>query len=150
MVAAINGTKSMKNATKSIDEIYLAGSKIVKLMKTIDDISFQTNLLALNASVEAARAGKHGKGFAVVAQEVRTLAARSAKAVQISADLLENNRHLLKKGLDSVDKASNSLDLITEWTEKLSILVNDVTDTGSKQVDKIAVVNSSLINKSGK
>ena len=50
------------------------------MVRTIQEIAAQTNLLALNATIEAARAGDAGKGFAVVANEVKELAAQTARA----------------------------------------------------------------------
>ena len=63
-----------------IAELSLAANRIGDVTQLITTIAEQTNLLALNATIEAARAGKAGRGFAVVAQEVKALAAQTAKA----------------------------------------------------------------------
>ena len=63
-----------------ITELSQAAGRIGDVVKLITAIAEQTNLLALNATIEAARAGEAGKGFAVVAQEVKALAAQTAKA----------------------------------------------------------------------
>src|SRR5579883_180462 len=63
-----------------ISQLSQAAGRIGDVVKLITAIAEQTNLLALNATIEAARAGEAGKGFAVVAQEVKQLAAQTAKA----------------------------------------------------------------------
>ena len=63
-----------------IAELSLAANRIGDVTQLITTIAEQTNLLALNATIEAARAGDAGRGFAVVAQEVKALAAQTAKA----------------------------------------------------------------------
>jgi methyl-accepting chemotaxis protein len=77
---AAHAVKQAENTDEQINQLSQAAARIGDVVKLITAIAEQTNLLALNATIEAARAGEAGKGFAVVAQEVKALAAQTAKA----------------------------------------------------------------------
>jgi methyl-accepting chemotaxis protein len=71
-----------KTTDARITALSQAAERIGEVVKLITGIAEQTNLLALNATIEAARAGEAGRGFAIVAQEVKALAAQTAKATE--------------------------------------------------------------------
>jgi methyl-accepting chemotaxis protein len=77
---ANEAVKQAERTDARIGELSQAAGRIGDVVKLITAIAEQTNLLALNATIEAARAGEAGRGFAVVAQEVKALAAQTAKA----------------------------------------------------------------------
>ena len=71
-----------EKADARIADLTRAASRIGDVVQLITSVAEQTNLLALNATIEAARAGEAGRGFAIVAQEVKALAAQTAKATE--------------------------------------------------------------------
>jgi PAS domain S-box-containing protein len=144
---AEKGVLKMTEVTEFMSSISKAGTQIAKINKNIDDIAFQTNLLAINASVEAARAGKHGKGFAVVAKEVRTLAERSATASSETSHLIQRTIDLVRDGNKVAKSTAYSLDEINNSVNKMKTLVDKVTKTSNKNVEKIVEVNRKLIEK---
>jgi len=78
--AVATTSEEARRGESRMTELSAAAAEIGEVVRLIEDIAGRTNLLALNATIEAARAGEAGKGFAVVAQEVKALAAQTAKA----------------------------------------------------------------------
>jgi len=141
---AEQGNTQMSTMIDAMAEINKSSQEISKIIKVIDEIAFQTNLLALNAAVEAARAGQQGKGFAVVAEEVRNLAARSAKAARETATLIEGSVQKVENGANIADQTGEALGKIFTGVTKVSTLIAEIAESSNEQASGISQITVGL------
>jgi methyl-accepting chemotaxis protein len=125
--------RSSKIANEAVTQARLTGTRISDLLnavnsiggvvKLIAGIAKQTNLLALNATIEAARAGAAGRGFAVVAQEVKMLAAETAKATDEIASQIAGVQVATKESAGAIDEISGTIHRVSEIADAIAAAI---------------------------
>jgi methyl-accepting chemotaxis protein len=108
-----------------IAELSQAASRIGEVVKLITAIAEQTNLLALNATIEAARAGDAGRGFAVVAQEVKALAAQTAKATDEISSQIGGMQTATADSVMAIKEVSDTIRRISEISSTIAAAVEE-------------------------
>ncbi|MCT8137042.1 methyl-accepting chemotaxis protein [Anaerobacillus sp. CMMVII] len=169
-----SGTQLINSSVEKFDEISKNSAQIKvdvsELVSSLKDISSfvtiiknlaeQTNLLSLNASIEAARAGANGRGFAVVAQEIRALAAQSAKASEDintivaaisesskrSVDSLNKNECGITEGVNVISKIVSSFETIDYSVKELTGQADILSATSEEISATIEEVYSSVVD----
>ncbi len=144
-----DANSQMTNLSSAMDDISANAQEITKIAQDIEDIAFQTNLLALNASVEAAHAGAAGKGFAIVAEEVKRLAAQSAKAAQRATDMVTNTRSIIQTGVKLTTDTADSLHAISDFSSHISVISGKLVAAVEGQKGALAVMDERIQSISG-
>jgi methyl-accepting chemotaxis protein len=106
-------------------ELQQAANRIGDVVKLITAVAEQTNLLALNATIEAARAGDAGRGFAVVAQEVKALAAQTAKATDEIASQITSMQAVTSDSVASIKEINQTIGRMSEIAAAIAAAVEE-------------------------
>ncbi|MFJ4456719.1 methyl-accepting chemotaxis protein [Pseudomonas sp. NPDC089392] len=116
--------EAVNESSSTITALGQSSEEIHSIIKVISGIAEQTNLLALNAAIEAARAGEAGRGFAVVADEVRSLAARTARSTQEITGMIDRIRSSTAQAVSSmqtgVTRVNDGVNLARQAGESIS------------------------------
>jgi methyl-accepting chemotaxis protein len=130
---AEEGGVSVNRTAEAMVGIQEAADETGQVLKLIGGISAQTNLLAMNAAIEAAHAGVHGRGFAVVAEEIRKLAADSAKRVGEIKTIIGTISERIGVGAERSDETKKALAEILEGADNSRKMVHGITSATSEQ-----------------
>jgi methyl-accepting chemotaxis protein len=125
--------ETARAADATIARLGESSAEIGKVVKVITSIAGQTKLLALNATIEAARAGEAGKGFAVVANEVKELAAETARATGE-----------IGQRIDAIQADSQSAVAAISQISAVVRQINEIQGTISSAVEEQAATTSEI------
>jgi methyl-accepting chemotaxis protein len=122
---AADAVQQANETDSRINALSQAAGRIGDVIKLITSVAEQTNLLALNATIEAARAGEAGRGFAVVAQEVKALAAQTAKATDEIGIQIAGMQTATQEAVGSIKMISSTIGKISEITSAISAAIEE-------------------------
>jgi methyl-accepting chemotaxis protein len=122
---AASAVQQANETDSRINALSQAANRIGDVIKLITSVAEQTNLLALNATIEAARAGEAGRGFAVVAQEVKALAAQTAKATDEIGVQIAGMQTATEEAVGSIKTISSTIGKISEITTAISAAIEE-------------------------
>jgi len=136
-----------RKTDERVGKLAQSANRIGDVTALITTIAEQTNLLALNATIEAARAGAAGKGFAVVAQEVKQLAAQTAKATSEISGQIAEMQAATQDSVAAIKEIGGTIGHISEIATTISAAVEEqgaATREISRSVQEAAVGTSKV------
>ena len=132
---ASEAVKQVDMTNARVAELSQSADRIGDVIGLINTIAGQTNLLALNATIEAARAGDAGKGFAVVAQEVKALAAQTAKATSEIETQIASMQSATRDAVAAIAEITGTINKISEIAGTIAAAVEE-QDTTTKEISR--------------
>jgi methyl-accepting chemotaxis protein len=146
---AAAAVRQVEQTDARIGKLSQAVGRIGDVVKLISNVAEQTNLLALNATIEAARAGENGKGFAVVAQEVKVLAAQTARATEEISGQIASMQAATAESVAAIKEIGGTMTGISQIASTIAAAVEEQSATTqeiARNVDQAAAGTAEVAN----
>ena len=124
-----------RRTDERVGKLAQLASRIGDVTALITTIAEQTNLLALNATIEAARAGEAGRGFAIVAQEVKQLAAETAKATSEISGQIAEMQAATQDSVAAIKEIGGTITHISEIATAIAVAVEE-QDAATREISR--------------
>jgi iron only hydrogenase large subunit-like protein len=118
--------------------------EVEKSLDGINNITGQTKLLSLNATIEAVSAGDAGKSFAVVANEIKLLAAETAKTSERIFNNIQTMNQQTVSAVENIRKVDSSISEINTLQTTVVASVHEQASTISEITDRMKNVAGEL------
>lgn len=132
-----------------VTHLVTAAGKIGEIVTLISSIAGQTNMLALNATIEAARAGEAGRGFIVVANEVKSLAAQTARATQDISEQVHSIQAATQETETAIAEIIDVIRQIDAISGEVASAVGEQSQLTAAIGGSVTQATSSMANVSG-
>jgi methyl-accepting chemotaxis protein len=132
------------DSSSLVGDLHKGAKRMTEFIRVIRDLADQTHLLALNAGIEAARAGEEGKGFAVVAEEIRRLAAQSAKVADDANTILAGFAMQMDRATRQMDRGQemvSDVEALSASAMKALTIILQASDAAAAWSRRIAEVS---------
>jgi methyl-accepting chemotaxis protein len=135
---AVAAVERADSASETMGELASVAAEIGAVTALISGIAGQTNLLALNATIEAARAGEAGRGFSVVAQEVKALAAQTARATSDIAARVDALQAAAGRSVTAIEEISARIRELKDVATAIAAAVTEQAESARDIAGNVA------------
>lgn len=151
-------SNNMEETVVLMKKVSDSSKQISEVISLLSDITEETNILAFNATVQAAKAGEAGKGFKVVADSIQELADNAAEATRrvgaliatVQTDIhsvgssIERTNKEVERGVELSENAGQSLNEITEISNKLAEIVKSISSDANTNADAARQISHNM------
>lgn len=137
-LAGVDGISASSSlASEVIHTLEQRVSAIGAMNQVIEEVAVETNVLALNASIIAAQAGERGHGFIVVADQIKALAARTARSTREIAQVIRAAQQEMRNAVTVIDHGEVAVQAGVELTEQASRALEQIVVTAREATEQM-------------
>ena len=156
---AERGQAAVRRTLAGVDEIRASArvvGDVIRLLEhrvasigaingVIDEVAAETNVLALNAAIIAAQAGDQGQGFAVVAEQIKDLAARTARSTREIATLIRALQAETQNAVGAIHDGDRAVETGVSLTDEAAVALEKIVHSARQATEEVRGIEQATV-----